>query len=277
MPQPDLSAQAVLTCKCLPAPWALTALPSHLPGQSPGSPTTHLPSKSTPHPSRPSGPGISDLIEHQHIISRFSNLPPPSCPLGMPSSRKPPMKSAPMSLCCLPHALTPGRGGLSGAEGWFQGWDWALSLRWGQVQGTAGPSGPAAVRGRSLGSPGFPWTGSHKGQRSKVGGGRALSTAWGHLQPSLRRGGASLQNWPWGPCRLRRLGPGGVCLTPTCNLPQRPASPGVRPGGLGRRWTSAGRAPGPCQATSSRHTQHRTNLSPGIFPHKTRLPGKQPV
>ena len=158
-----------------------------------------------------------------------------------------------------------------------RGWDWVLSLRWGQVQGTAGPSGPAAVRGCSLGSPGSPWTGSHKGQGFKAGGGRAPSTAWGHLQPSLPSGGTSLRNWPWGPCRLRRLGPGGVCLTPTYNLPQRPASPGMRPGGPGRRWTSAGRAPGPCQATSSRHTQHRTNLSPGIFPHKTRLPGKQPV
>lgn len=169
----------------LPVNACLPVGPSQPPGQSPGSPTTHLPSESTPHPSRPSCPGISDLIEHQHIIPRFSNLPPPSGPLGMPSSRKPPIKPAPMSLCCLPHALAPGRGGLSGAEGWFQRWDWALSLRWGQVQGTAGPSGPAEVRGCSLGSPGSPWTGSHKGQGSKAGGGRALSTAWGHLQPSL--------------------------------------------------------------------------------------------
>ena len=73
------------------------------------------------------------------------------------------------------------------------------------------------VRGSSLGSPGFPWTGSPKGQRPKVGGGRGaqvprrLGTAWDHLQPSLPRGGASSRELALGTLQAWKTGPWG-CL-----------------------------------------------------------------
>lgn len=201
----------------------------------------------------------------------------------MPSSRKTHQAGTNHPYAVSPMHSLQREGGLSGTEGWSQRCGQGSELEGGQVKATAGPSGPAAVRGSSLGSPGFPWTGSPKGQRPKVGGGRAHRSPGGLAQPGAtcsppcQEEGQALGNWPWGPCRLGRLGHGGVCLTPTCSPPRRLAFPGVRPGGLGPRWMSAGRAPGPCQATSSKRTQCRTNLSPGIFPHKTRLPGKQPV
>lgn len=201
----------------------------------------------------------------------------------MPPPQEDPSSRHQSSLCCLPHALAPERGGLSGTEGWSQGWVRALSLRGDRFKPQQVPRALQWLEEAPLGPQAFLGQGVPKGRdpRWVVGGVHrspgGLAQPGTTCSPPCQEEGRALGNWPWEPCRLGRLGHGGVCLTPTCSPPRRLASPGVQPGGLGPRWMSAGRAPGPCQATSSKRTQCRTNLSPGIFPHKTLLPGKQPV